>query len=151
MDMLAALIIASTVATYFGWSKPGSDGKTIITVISTVPAALPSFHIPEINFDFVTHLLGSSVPISSLGLLEALAVAKSIAIHTRQPLDYNRQCFAEGIGILVGGFFQSLPGSGSLTRSAINYQSGGITRMSGIYSGIIVGIVVLGRICKSSM
>src|SRR5262249_16630225 len=50
---------------------------------------------------------------------------------------------AEGIGNLVGGFFQSLPGSGSLTRSAINYQSGGITRMSGIYSSVIVGIVVL--------
>jgi len=51
---------------------------------------------------------------------------------------------AEGLGNLVGGFFQSLPGSGSLTRSAINYQSGAITRMSGIYSSIIVGIAVLG-------
>jgi sulfate permease, SulP family len=81
--------------------------------------------------------------ISFLGLLEALAVAKSIATHTRQPLDYNRQCLAEGIANLVGGFFQSLPGSGSLTRSAINYQSGAVTRMSGIYSGLIVGIVVL--------
>jgi SulP family sulfate permease len=147
MDMLAALIIASTVAAYFGWSTPGSDGgsdgKTIISVIGTVPAALPSFHIPEINFDWVTRLLGSTMAISFLGLLEALAVAKSIAIHTRQPLDYNRQCIAEGIGNLVGGFFQSLPGSGSLTRSAINYQSGGVTRMSGIYCSIIVGIVVL--------
>jgi sulfate permease, SulP family len=76
-------------------------------------------------------------------LLEALAVAKSIATYTRQPLDYNRQCLAEGIGNLVGGFFQSLPGSGSLTRSAINYQSGAITRMSGIYSSAIVGIAVL--------
>jgi SulP family sulfate permease len=143
MDMLVALIIASAVATYFGWSTPKPDGKTIISVIGTVPAALPSFHIPEINSDWVTHLAGSTLAISFLGLLEALAVAKSIATHTRQPLDYNRQCLAEGIGNLVGGFFQSLPGSGSLTRSAINYQSGAITRMSGIYSSIIVGIVVL--------
>lgn len=143
MDMLAALIIASSVAACFGWSIPKSDGKTIISVVGTIPAALPSFHIPEINFDWVTHLLASTMAISFLGLLEALAVAKSIATHTRQPLDYNRQCIAEGIGNLVGGFFQSLPGSGSLTRSAINYQSGSITRMSGIYSSVIVGIVVL--------
>jgi sulfate permease, SulP family len=143
MDMLAALIIASAVAAYFGWSTPRPDGKTIVSVIGTVPAALPSFHIPEINYDWVTHLLGSTTAISFLGLLEALAVAKSIATHTRQPLDYNRQCLAEGIANLVGGFFQSLPGSGSLTRSAINYQSGAVTRMSGIYSGLIVGIVVL--------
>jgi SulP family sulfate permease len=143
MDMLVALIIASVVATIFGWSTPKPDGKTIISVIGTVPAALPFFHIPQINFEWVTRLWGSALAISFLGLLEALAVAKSIATHTRQPLDYNRQCLAEGIGNVFGGFFQSLPGSGSLTRSAINYQSGAITRMSGIYSSIIVGIVVL--------
>jgi sulfate permease, SulP family len=144
MDMLVALIVASAIATYFGWSIPKPDGKAIISVVGTVPAALPSFHIPEINFEWVTRLAGSALAISFLGLLEALAVAKSIATHTRQPLDYNRQCMAEGLGNLVGGFFQSLPGSGSLTRSAINYQSGAITRMSGIYSSIIVGIAVLG-------
>ena len=70
-------------------------------------------------------------------------MAKSIAVYTRQPLDYNRQCLAEGIGNLVGGFFQSLPGSGSLTRSAINYQSGALTRASGIFAGVIVAAVVL--------
>jgi MFS superfamily sulfate permease-like transporter len=44
------------------------------------------------------------------GLLEALAaVAKSIATHTRQPLDYNRQCVAAGLGNLIGGFFQCAP------------------------------------------
>jgi sulfate permease, SulP family len=143
MDMLVALIIASVVATVFGWSTPKPDGKTIISVIGTVPAALPLFHIPQIDIEWVTRLWGSALAISFLGLLEALAVAKSIATHTRQPLDYNRQCLAEGIGNVVGGFFQSLPGSGSLTRSAINYQSGAITRMSGIYSSIIVAVVVL--------
>ena len=143
MEMLVTLIIASVVATYFGWSAPKPDGKTIISVVGTVPAALPSFHIPEIKFEWLNRLFGSALAISFLGLLEALAVAKSIATHTRQPLDYNRQCMAEGLGNLVGGFFQSLPGSGSLTRSAINYQSGAITRMSGIYASIVVGVAVL--------
>jgi hypothetical protein len=86
-------------------------------VVGTVPAALPSFHITEIKFQWVIHLLGSAASISFLGLLEALAVAKSIATYTRQPLDYNRQCLAEGVANVVGGFFQSLPGSGSLTLS----------------------------------
>ncbi|MBV9998344.1 MAG: SulP family inorganic anion transporter [Verrucomicrobia bacterium] len=143
MDMLLALIIASALAAHFGWSAPRADGRSMVSVVGTVPAALPSFRIPTIRFEWVPRLLGSTVAVSFLGLLEALAVAKSIATHTRQPLDYNRQCLAEGIGNLVGGFFQSLPGSGSLTRSAINYQSGAITRMSGIYASLIVGIAVL--------
>ena len=112
-------------------------------MVGKIPAALPLFHIPEIHFAWIQKLLGSAVAISFLGLLEALAVAKSISTYTRQPLDYNRQCLAEGVSNLVGGFFQSLPGSGSLTRSSINYQAGAVTRLSGVYSGIIVAIVVL--------
>ena len=108
-----------------------------------MPAALPFFHIPQIDTDWFGRLLKGALAISLLGLLEALAVAKSIATYTRQPLDYNRQILAEGVGNLVGGFFQSLPSSGSLTRSAINYQSGAMTRASGVYSGIIVAIAVV--------
>ena len=143
IDMLVGLILASLVAAGFGWSLPATDGKSILSTVGTVPAALPGFFIPDFNFDTASRLFTGALAISFLGLLEALAVAKSISTYTRQPLDYNRQCFAEGVGNLVGGFFQSLPGSGSLTRSAINYQSGAVTRASGVYSGIIVAAVVL--------
>ena len=143
MDMLLGLIAAASVAAYFRWSIPTASGQSAVAVVGKIPAALPLFHIPEINWHWISKLFGSAVAISFLGLLEALAVAQSIATYTRQPLDYNRQCLAEGVSNLVGGFFQSLPGSGSLTRSSINYQAGAITRLSGIYSGAIVAVVVL--------
>jgi sulfate permease, SulP family len=143
IDMLAGLIIASLVAAYFGWSLPTASGKSLISTVGTVPAAFPGFYIPQADLGSISKLLTGALAISLLGLLEALAVAKSIAVYTREPLDYNRQCLAEGVGNLVGGFFQSLPGSGSLTRSAINYQSGAVTRASGIFSGLIVAAVVL--------
>jgi SulP family sulfate permease len=141
-DMLAGLILASLVAAHFGWSSPGPGGKTIVSVVGAIPAAPPAFHIPKIDLTWFGRLLKGAVAIALLGLLEALAVAKSIATYTREPLDYNRQCRAEGVANLIGGFFQCLPGSGSLTRSAINFQAGAITRASGVYSGIIVAIVV---------
>ena len=143
MDMLLGLMAAAGLAACFGWSIPAADGKSVVAVVGKVPAALPFFHLPEMRWSWVRELLGSALAVSFLGLLEALAVAKSIATYTRQPLDYNRQCLAEGISNLAGGFLRSLPGSGSLTRSSINYQSGAVTRMSGIYSGVIVALVVL--------
>jgi SulP family sulfate permease len=143
MEMLLGLIVVSVVAGWFHWSIPAADGSSVVSVVGKVPAALPSFHIPEIDFHWISRLASAALAISFLGLLEALAVAKSIAVYTRQPLDYNRQCLAEGVANVVGGFFQSLPGSGSLTRSSINYQAGGITRMSGIYSALLVAVVVL--------
>jgi SulP family sulfate permease len=143
IDMLVALIVASLVAAWFGWSKPGLDGKTLIAVVGSVPRSLPLPHVPQIKFWWIKELSGSALAIAFLGLLEALAIAKSIASYTRQPLDYNRQCLAEGLANLTGGFFQCLPGSGSLTRSAINFQSGAASRFSGVVSAGTVALVVV--------
>jgi len=91
----------------------------------------------------VKEMSSSALAIAFLGLLEALAIAKSISNDTRQKLNYNRQCVAEGLANLVGGFFQSLPGSGSLTRSAINHQAGAVSRMSGVFASAVVALGVL--------
>lgn len=143
MEMLLALIATAGVAASLGWTVPASDGKTLISVIGNVPASLPSPHIPEIKLWWVREMSSSALAISFLGLLEALAIAKSIASKTRQPLDYNRQCLAEGLANLAGGFFQCLPGSGSLTRSAINFQAGAVTRASGLFAALAVALVVV--------
>jgi SulP family sulfate permease len=143
IDMLLALIVASIAAAWFGWSKPALDGKTLVSVVGSVPRSLPLPHVPEIKFWWVKELSGSALAIALLGLLEALAIAKSVATYTRQQLDYNRQCLAEGLANLTGGFFQCLPGSGSLTRSAINFQAGAVSRFSGVIASGTVALVVV--------
>jgi SulP family sulfate permease len=143
MDMLAVLIVVALVAYGAGWSVPGSGGRTAIAVAGTVPAGLPLPHVPSIRLSWVGQLAPDALAIAFLGLLEALAIAKSIANETRQTLDFNRQCLAEGIANLAGGFFQCLPGSGSLSRSAINFHAGGATRFSGIVTAVAVALAVL--------
>jgi len=142
-DMLMALIVAALVAAGFGWSKPAHDGSTVIAVVGSVPRNLPMPHIPQVQLWWVKQMSGSALAIAFLGLLEALAIAKSIANTTRQSLDYNRQCLAEGLANLTGGFFQCLPGSGSLTRSAINFQAGAVSRLSGVFAAGTVAITVV--------
>ena len=142
-DMLAVLVIVSMAAYFLGWTVPGLGGKTAIGIAGAVPGGLPTPHIPTVKLSWALDLASDSVAIALLGLLEALAIAKSIANQTRQPLDFNRQCLAEGISNLVGGFFQCLPGSGSLSRSAINFQAGAATRLSGILTAGFVAIAVL--------
>ena len=142
VDMLLALCAAAVVAATLGWSDPDTHGKSMVAVVGQVPAGLPYPHVPEIKLAWVEKMSGSALAIAFLGLLEALAIAKSIAQQTRQPLDYNRQCLAEGLANLGGGFFQCLPGSGSLTRSAINFQAGAVSRWSGVFAAAAVALVV---------
>lgn len=100
IDMLLALVAAALVAARLGWSTSGAHGTPLVTTIGRVPASLPGLHVPEIKFVWVKDLSGSALAIAVLGLLEALAISKSIAHQTRQPLDYNRQCLAEGLANL---------------------------------------------------
>lgn len=143
IDMFVTLVLVSALAYVLGWSHPTGEGHTVVAVIGALKAGLPAPHIPVIQWNWIGELSSSAFAIAFLGLLEALSIAKSIAHHTRQPLDYNRQCLAEGAANLVGGFFRCLPGSGSLSRSAINYQAGARTRASGVMTSVTVAVAVL--------
>ncbi len=134
-DHLIALLAVSFLVWLLGWKVP---------VIGEIPKHLPVFSLPSLDhLAWVPRLTGSAFAISILGLLEAIAIAKSIGARTRQPLDCNRQCLAEGLANLGGGLFQCMPGSGSLTRSAINFQAGAATRLSGVFAAIAVAATLL--------
>ncbi|MFG1480177.1 SulP family inorganic anion transporter [Xanthobacter sp. V4C-4] len=143
LDMLFVFIFGTAVAYLLGWSTAAPGARPEVSLISAIPSSLPRFHVPEVRLDWVADLAASSAAIAVLGLLEALAIAKAIAHKSGQRLDYNRQILAEGIGNLVGGFFRCMPGAGSLSRTAINYQAGAATRFSGLVTAGFVAITVL--------
>ena len=114
-------------------------------MIGTIPSNLPHFETPKFLFSWsmMRQLTTGSLAIAVLGLLEAVAMAKSIAARTRQKLDINQQCMSEGLANLVGSFFQCFPGSGSLTRSAINVQAGAVSQWSGVFAAIAVALTMV--------
>ena len=143
LDMFFVLVVVSGAAWLAGWSEHGAGVKPAVSLIEAVPASLPAPHIPEIKWHWFVDLSGSAFAIAVLGLLEALAIAKAIAHKSGQQLDYNRQILAEGVDNLVAGFFRAMPGAGSLSRTAINFQAGALTRFSGVFTAAVVALVVL--------
>jgi SulP family sulfate permease len=114
-----------------------------VKVIGAIPSSLPSFQVPEFDLKLMESMSGGAAALALLGLLEATSMAKAIAAQTRQRLDVNQQFLSEGAANLVGSFFQCFPGSGSLTRSAINQQAGAVTQWSGVISAIAVALTML--------
>src|SRR4029453_18044345 len=99
--------------------------------------------LPKVTAAELQDLAGSALAIALLGLLEAVSMAKAIAAVTGQKLDMNQQCLSEGFANFVGSFFQCMPGSGSLTRSAINQQAGARTQWSGVVSAVAVALIMV--------
>ena len=143
LDLLATLIFAALIAYLAGWATEDHTGNTAIKLTAKIPQSLPHPHIPSVQLSEVTQLAPGALAIAFIGLLEALSIAKAIAYQSGQKIDYNRQIIAEGLANLTGGFFQAVPGSGSVTRSPINYQAGAKTRFSGVIASIGVAIIVL--------
>ena len=114
-----------------------------VAVVGEIPAKLPSPRMPTLDAERVRALASGALAIALLGLLEAISMAKAIAAVTGQKLDLNQQCLSEGLANFGGSFFQCMPGSGSLTRSAINQQAGAQTQWSGIISAAAVALITL--------
>ncbi len=137
-ELLLAIIFVSTALAFLDPSKTSG-----VKLLEEVPRALPGFSVPSIDLSLARELSSSAAAIAFLGLLEAMAMAKSIAAKTGQKLDMNQQCLSEGLANLTGSFFRCIPGSGSLTRSYINHTSGAATQWSGVFSAIGVALTIL--------
>lgn len=114
-----------------------------VRIVGDIPAHLPSFRIPQFDLHLLRRISGGALAVAVLGLLEAISMAKALSAHTRQRLDIQQQLLSEGMANLTGSFFQCMPGSGSLTRSAINHQAGAVTQWSGVISAIAVAATML--------
>lgn len=136
-ELLLVVVMAAAGVAYFGLDAQG------VKVVGEIPAKLPHFALPELKADRMRMLSSGALAIAVLGLLEAIAMAKAIAVHTRQRLDMNQQCLSEGLANVTGSFFQCFPGSGSLTRSSINQQAGAVTQWAGAISAVAVGVIVV--------
>jgi SulP family sulfate permease len=118
-----------------------------VAVVGAIPQSLPPFHFPdihglEIEVD-IADLAPGALAIAILGLMEAVSIAKSIAGQTHQRLNVNQEFIGQGLANMAASMFSGYPGSGSFTRSAVNFRSGGKTPMSGVLSGVAVAGVVL--------
>jgi sulfate permease, SulP family len=115
-----------------------------VEVVGPIPRALPPLRLPEAGgFKRLGELAPGVLAMAILGLVEAVSIAKSIADQTRQRLNVNREFIGQGLANIAAAFFSGYPGSGSFTRSAVNFRSGAKTPMSGIFSALAVSATVL--------
>lgn len=120
-----------------------TDSDTLVLysggqVVGHIPAGLPSFRLPQIDLGMFTHLFLSAAVIALIGFMETVSIARAMATRTRQHLDVNQELVGQGLGNIVGSYFQSYAVSGSFSRSAVNISVGAITGFSSVATGIVV-------------
>lgn len=138
--MLLAMIGGSVLAYFLGDSEAGETG---IKLVGEMPSKMPSFEFPDLSGDTLKKLGSSAFAVALLGLIEAVAISKAIATKSNQQIDGNQEFIGQGLSNIVGGFFQCYAGSGSFTRSGLNYDTGAKTPMAAIFAAGFLTLIIL--------
>lgn len=109
--------------------------------IASIPNALPDFTAPA--WDAMPHLLGGAVSVALVALAQAASIGPSVPNPDGSRSSVNADFTSQGLANTVGGFFQSLPVGGSLSRTGVAVDAGARTRWAGVFSGVWLALVVV--------
>lgn len=136
-NVLIAVAVTTLVSWVVGFEKAGGE------VVGSIPRGLPGFEWPQMDFAAATQLLGVAITIALIGFMEAISIAKTMAVQTRQRLDANQELIGQGLSNVVASCFQGYAVAGSFSRSAVNIESGAVTGFSAVVTSATVGLTLL--------
>lgn len=135
-NLLIAMVAGSLLALALG-------GHSGIELVGEIPATLPPLSMPDLSLSTIQLLAPEAFAIALLGLIEAVSISRAIAIKSQQRIYPNQEFMGQGLSNIVGSFFSCYAGSGSFTRSGVNYAAGAKSGLSAIFAAIILVVIVL--------
>ncbi len=136
-NLLIGMVVGSFLALYF---KQSTDS---IKLVGEIPAHLPPISTPDFSWEAIKSLAPEAFAVALLGLIEAVSISRAVASKSNQRIDANQEFIGQGLSNMTGSFFSSYAGSGSFTRSGINYEAGAKTPFSAIFAAILLMLIVL--------
>ena len=136
-NLLVGMVAGSLLALVF------KDQSDAIKLVGEIPAHLPPLSSPEFSAETIRMLAPEAFAVALLGLIEAVSISRAVATKSNQRIDSNREFMGQGLSNIFGSFFSSYAGSGSFTRSGINYDAGARTPLSAIFAALLLMIIVL--------
>ena len=136
---LVAIVVLTIVCIVMG-----VDIRTVGDM-GELPDSLPTFLLPDVplTWETLTLLLPVSATLAVVGLLESLMTAQIVEDMTDTPTQRSRECVGQGMANVVAGFFGGMAGCAMIGQSVINVSSGGRGRLSCLFAGVLLLLMVV--------
>lgn len=110
-----------------------------VEIMGALPQSLPPLaRLPLLDLGLIGELSTGALAIAAIGLVEASAIARSLAAQTGQRLDNNQEFVGQGLASIAAGLLSGYPCSGSFNRSVLNFGAGAQTPAAAAFSGLFV-------------
>jgi SulP family sulfate permease len=142
------VLIGLTLVTVAVWQVPALAELNVPTLADqgALDSSLPGYAgvpLGREDLPVLGTVLSTALAIALLGMIEAVALAKTFSIKHGEHIDPNREVMALGAGNLANAFFGTIPGSASFVRSAVNAQSGACTQVAGAGAAMLLLVALL--------
>lgn len=135
----APLVVLAAAAVVV--ALPGLHGE--ITLIGAVPHGLPTPVLPSLAGSDVSALLPSAAALALISYLESISTASAFARRSRSQIDPNQELIALGAGNVACGLFRGFNVASGFSRSAVVFNAGARTPMTGLLAAALVAIALL--------
>lgn len=112
-----------------------------VKLVGTIPVGLP---VPELPSRELLKLVAvDSIAITIVSYTVVMSMALIFARKDKYEVRPNQELLAMGLANIAGSFFSCIPIACALSRSMIQYQTGGKTQLSAVISTGLILIVLL--------
>jgi sulfate permease, SulP family len=110
-----------------------------------LPDGLPLFAWPQVplNLDTLRIIAGPALAIAMVGLLESLMTASVVDDLTETSSAKNRECSGLGIANVASSLFGGIAGCGMIGQTVSNVKYGGRGRLSTLFAGALLLILMV--------
>ncbi|XP_056095093.1 solute carrier family 26 member 10 [Rhinichthys klamathensis goyatoka] len=117
------------------------DSKYDIQIVGHIPAGFPEPRLPAL--ETVPQIAGDTVAITLVAYAVSVSLAMIYADKHGYSIDPNQELLAHGISNTVSSLFTCFPNSATLATTNILESAGGHTQLAGLFTSLVVLIVLL--------
>ncbi len=135
--VLAAVVLAIGAVNLLDLESHG------VAVVGPMPEGFPPLTLPSVPLDSLSLLLAGALGIALVSLTDTISTASVFAERTGAEVDGNREMIGVGASNIAAGFFQGFPVSTSGSRTAVAFQNGAKTQLTGLVGAAAIVTMLL--------
>jgi SulP family sulfate permease len=133
------ILLSSLFVLIVGWVSVELVGD-----IAEVPSGLDAVPRPVLpDLSLIPALMAGAIAAAVVGLAEGSGVGSAYPNRDGSKSNMSRDFTAQGLGNMLGSFFQAMPAGASLSRTGLNVSGGAKTRWAGVYAGILLLLTIV--------
>jgi SulP family sulfate permease len=114
--------------------------------IGIIPSGFPTLHLnifTGFSFAAIAPYVFTAASLAALGAIDSLLTSVVADNMTKTKHNPDKELVGQGIGNSIAALFGGIPGAGATIRTVVNINSGGKTKLSGMFAGILLLVVLL--------